>query len=134
MSNNRVIVLEKIVGRISLKLDFYKREIENYETLEKTENREKWLSECKERVSKYSESYDVLNTILNHSSEYFRELYRDNKDISWNNENDIPIDVYKRGLSVAMDILNGKEDSHTRKTQKDEERLELLNKLLNFRN
>lgn len=104
------------------------------EYLEESDKGKIRLKEYHNKVSTYSESYDVLNTILNYSDQYFREFNRHNKELTWNNEYDIPIEVYKRGIQTAIDMIKGYWNKPMyKRTDKDDKHIEFLEELLNFR-
>lgn len=135
LSTKRMLILELITNRVNLKLEFYESYVEcSKGHVEESEKCKLYLKECQNKVNTYSESYDVLNTILNHTDQYFRELNRHNKELNWNNEYDIPIEIYKRGIQTAIDMIKGYWNNPMyKRTDKDDKYIEFLEELLNFR-
>jgi hypothetical protein len=135
LSNKRVLILERITGRVNSKLEFYEMYVEcSKGHVEESENCKLYLKECQGKVNTYSESYDVLNTILNHTDQYFRELNRHNKELTWNNEYDIPIEIYRRGIQTAIDMIKDYwKNPMYKRTDKDGKHIEFLEELLKLR-
>lgn len=133
LSKKRSSMLNEIIISIAQKIEFEKSRIEFHSYLYKN-NPEK-LQKQKQKISSYIESHDVLETIASHASLLNRNLFRINKDLSWENETEIPIEIYKRGINTAIGLIQWQNNQSIYKNLegKNKIHIEFLQELLDFR-
>jgi hypothetical protein len=87
-----------------------------------------YIAQCNKCEQAYGESYHVIYSIYHHNRK------TTNEDHPWANEFEIPIDIYERGITMAINVITDYRNmiGATFKARYDV-LIQLLNELLAFR-
>lgn len=135
MTKKRVMALGDFIGHLRShadQKDGFTRELLEQADKISPEKKAIRIKELNEEVAKFREAYDVLMTITNHHQSYLLEIWHTEKR-GWENEWDIPLEVFERAIHTAVEFLEWNKTISRRHSSYFDEIIEVLQEMLAFR-
>ena len=135
MTTKRKVTLGDFKGHLrshAEQKDGFSRDLLEMATKLSAEKKAERIKELDEDVASFKEAHDVIITVTSHHQSYLlKHWHMEERD--WENEWDIPLEVFERGIKTAIAFLEYNKTLSRRYISYFDEIIQLLEEMLTFR-